>query len=350
LTFALGILAFLVILVTLVFIHELGHYSFAKLLGVRVDEFGIGFPPRLKSWTRNGTIYSINAIPLGGFVRMLGENGHHDGPDSFGAQAPWRRFLILVAGPAANIILAVLIFFGIFMHGSSRQLTVITKVEPKSPAAIAHLRAGDKIVAIDATNVTYLQQLSDLTQQHLGRRIDLRVARGAQRIDITLVPRKHPPLNQGPIGIVLGKSAMVAYSPGEAFSLAFGQVQTMVATVPQIFVSRVSSQGGAGSVVGPIGIARITTEAVQQAPQDRVNVLLQLTALLSANLGIVNLLPFPALDGGRIVFVLISAVRRRNLSPQVEGLIHVAGLAILLTLILLVSYNDVVHWIEGGSF
>jgi regulator of sigma E protease len=142
----------------------------------------------------------------------------------------------------------------------------------------------------------------------------------------------------------------VAYAPADALNLSLQEVETMVATVPQIFASRLSSSGGSGGVVGPIGIAHITTQAVQQAPEDRVTVLLQLAALLSANLGIINLLPFPALDGGRIVFVFISAIRRRNLSPEVEGIIHLAGLAVLLTLILLVSYNDIVRWLTGGSF
>jgi regulator of sigma E protease len=337
-------------LFTLVVVHELGHYSFARLLGVRVEEFGLGFPPRVKRWRRGGTIYSINAIPLGGFVRMLGENGQQNAPDSFGAKPPWRRFLILVAGPAANILLAVGIFFAVYMHGSSRQLTIITRVEPQSPAATAHLQVGDRIAAIDGTRVTYLDELSAATQSHLGQRVILEVDRRSNRLDITVTPRRNPPPNQGPIGIELGKSATVAYSPAQALNLSYQQVQDMVLAVPQVFASRFASHDSSSTVVGPIGIAHITTVAVQQAPQDRIAILLQLTALLSANLGVVNLLPFPALDGGRIVFVLISAVRRRNLSPEVEGFIHMAGLAVLLTLILLVSYNDIVHWVTGGAF
>jgi regulator of sigma E protease len=164
----------------------------------------------------------------------------------------------------------------------------------------------------------------------------------------TLVPRVNPPRGQGPMGVVMAKSVTVSYSPLHALRLSASQVVAMVTALPQL-VSSVSQTGGSG-VTGPVGIARITTTVVKNEPSQGPGSLFAFVALLSANLGVLNLLPIPALDGGRIAFVLLSWIRRRSLDPEVEGLIHLVGMAVLLVLILLVSYQDVMHWISGGSF
>ncbi len=348
-TSLLGILAFLIILAILIFVHELGHFSMAKLFGVRVDEFGLGFPPRVKSWKRGGTVYSLNAIPIGGFVKMAGENGEDDAPDSFGAKPQWQRFIILAAGPTMNITLAVLVFFFAFLGGTPRALTVVTKVAAGSPAAHAGLHSADQIVAVDGKRVKYYEDLVSAVNSHLGTRVSLTIDRNGHSFGTSLVPRRYPPKNQGAMGVGLGQTAIVHYSPPKALALSFQQIGLMVSSLPHV-IGGLLSGPGRGQVAGPIGIAHITTQVVQTQPRNGWGSIFALMALLSANLGVLNLLPIPALDGGRIVFVLISWIRGRNLNPQVEGVIHVAGMALLLLLIALISYQDVARWISGSAY
>jgi regulator of sigma E protease len=349
LTVFFGILSFVVILAVLILVHELGHFSTAKLFGVRVDEFGLGFPPRLKTWRRGGTLYSLNAIPLGGFVRMLGENGDDVEPDSFGAKPQWQRLLILTAGPGMNLLLAIVIAFVAFTIGSPRGITVITQVSAGSPALAAGLRANDTILAVDGRHVRYLSDLQSIVQtdaaKHPGQLVSIRVRRGSIVFTTMLVPRTHPPHNQGAMGITLGRTVNIAYSPGVALRRSIDQLGTIIATVPLLIGSL--SQHNTANLSGPIGIAHETTQVVSAEPITGPGFLIQLMAVLSASLGVLNLLPFPALDGGRIVFVLISWIRRRNLDPEIEGVIHMVGMAALLVLIMVISYNDLIKWLSG---
>ncbi|HEY8685799.1 MAG TPA: M50 family metallopeptidase [Chloroflexota bacterium] len=347
-TIFVGILTFFVILAVLILVHELGHFTLAKVMGVRVEEFGLGFPPRLRSWKLRGTVYSLNALPLGGFVKMTGENGEDDDPASFAAKAPWQRLLILLFGPVMNLTLAVGIFFFAFMGGSPRGLTIVTGVSAGSPAALAHIRVGDTIVDAGGVHVNYLSDLQHITTSHLGKPLKIKVVRNHRFRTVSLVPRPKPPVNQGPMGIALSKVTTVTYSPGTALRMSVQQVADMIGSIP-LLLQNVSQHGG-GQVTGPIGIAHLTTQVVQQEPQQGPSSLFLFVALLSANLGVLNLLPIPALDGGRIVFVLLSWARRRNLNPEIEGVIHMVGMAVLLMLILVISYQDIVRWVTGGTF
>jgi regulator of sigma E protease len=346
LTVLLGILAFLVILALLILVHEVGHFSMAKLFGVHVDEFGIGFPPRLKTWRRNGTLYSLNAIPVGGFVRMRGENGDDSQPDSLGAKPPWQRLLILCGGAGMNLVLAVIVFVGAFTIGSPRPLTVITRVQAHTPAAAAGLRTGDRILAVDGNEVPFADDLQTQMQPRLGQPVVLTIDRSGRILYVQLTPRLHHPANQGAIGIVLGKTGTFRYGPVESVKQSFDAIGTYVASLPRV-VEAIGRHNGS-SVSGPIGIADTTTQVVQAEPQTGFGTILFFVAILSTSLGVLNLLPVPALDGGRILFVLISWIRRRNLDPEVEGMIHLAGMAALLFLILVVSYHDIAHWVSGN--
>lgn len=347
-TLLLGLLVFVVILATLILVHELGHFAMAKLFGVRVQEFGLGFPPRVIGWEHGGTIYSVNAIPLGGFVRMEGENGEAAEPDSFGAKPPWQRVIILMAGASMNILLAVAIFFFAFLGGSPRGLTVVTAVSAHSPASAAGLRTGDRILAVDGVLTPYYDQLVAQIASHQGHPVTLTVQRGSSDITLRLVPRAHPPVGQGPIGIALNDTVTVSYGPRQALRQSLGTVGSMVAAVPLTF-QMLFTHGGQG-VTGPIGIAHMTTNVVHNEPKEGIGSLLAFAALLSANLGVLNLLPIPALDGGRIVFALLSWLRRRNLDPQVEGMVHLVGMALLVLIILVVSYQDLIRWVTGAPY
>ncbi|MGI8968290.1 MAG: M50 family metallopeptidase [Chloroflexota bacterium] len=344
----LGLVAFVVILALLILVHELGHFTFAKLTGVRVDEFGLGFPPRLKGWKRGETMYSLNAIPLGGFVKMPGENGEASDPRNFGAKPPWQRLIILLAGPSMNIALAIIVFFFGFLIGSPRGLTTITGVNLASPAAIAGLKAGDRIVAVDGHRVRYLDQIQTITQAHLGQRLVLRVRRRSRVFTSSLVPRKFYPGTQGPIGIILDRTVRIHYGPATALYHSLDTMGAIVGSVPLLFQS--IAHHDTAQVSGPIGIAHATTQVVNNEPSYGPGSVLQFVGLLSASLGVLNLLPIPALDGGRIVFVLLAWIRRRNLDPEVEGMIHAMGMIVLVMLILFVSYQDLTRWVSGQPF
>lgn len=345
-TLFIGILTFFVILATLVIAHEMGHFGFAKLFGVRVEEFGVGFPPRVKSWHRGRTLYSLNAIPLGGFVKMYGENGEADAGDSFGAKRPWQRLIILIAGPFMNLLLALVLFYATFAVAFPDGSTVITSVQPHSPAIASGLRAGDRIVEVDHQPVSYRSELQQVVGAHLGKTVSLLVLRGKQKLTIRVTPRQNPKAGQGPIGILLAHQVMRRYGPVTA---AQKSVQTMRDFAVGTFQMLVSiPKQGTSQVSGPIGIADTTTKTVSATPHNGIAPLLLLVAVLSGSLGLMNLLPIPALDGGRVLFVLISWARRRNVDPEVEGLVHLVGMTVLLLLILLISYQDIVRWV-GGS-
>lgn len=345
-TFLLGILTFFVILATLVIAHEAGHFSFAKFFGVRVEEFGLGFPPRLKSWRRGGTVYSLNAVPLGGFVKMYGENGEFDALDSFGSKAPWKRLVILIAGPFMNLLLAMVLFFATFAIAFPDGSTVITSVQPHSPALAAGLQPGDRIVAVDSQPVSYRSQLQAAIAAHLGRGVTLRVLRGRHTVNVRVTPRSNPGVGQGPVGILLTRQVMRRYGPVTAAKKSVQAMREFATATFQMLVS--IPREGTSQVSGPIGIADTTTKTVSSTPRNGIAPLLLLVAVLSGSLGLLNLLPIPALDGGRVLFVLISWVRRRNVDPEVEGIVHLVGMTVLLLLILLISYQDVVRWV-GGS-
>jgi len=346
LTLVLGILTFFVVLTVLVLVHEAGHFTFAKLFGVRVDEFGLGFPPRVAGRRVRGTLYSLNAIPLGGFVKMRGENGEDTAPDSFGAKPPWQRLVILAAGPIMNVLLAVAVFFVMFSVGYPKGLTTITGVASGSPAQRAGLIAGDRITRVDGRTVADRAALQDAIAARLGHAVTLTVVdSGITRI-VRVVPRVHPPNGQGAVGIVMARTVIVHVGPGTALRESVGQVGGMVASVPSLLASIPAH--GAQNVSGPIGIANVTTQAVGASRQIGPSPVFSVLAILSTSLGVLNLLPIPALDGGRILFVLVSWIRRRNLDPELEGLIHAAGMAFLLVLIAFISYQDIVRWVSGS--
>jgi regulator of sigma E protease len=341
------IVAFVAVLSILVFVHELGHFTMAKLFGVRVHEFAIGFPPRLVSWTPRDTTYAINAVPLGGYVRMMGENGGDESnPESFGYKPWWQRGLILLGGPVMNILLALLLFFvtaawlGFPVISSS-----IQDVVKQSPAYSAGIRSGDRIISVDGKRVSAsgIHDAIDASKR-MGHLETIIVLHDSHRVTIHVVPKPSPDGSGGYIGIQMGtvsRTYGLARSAGQSFS----QVGITVMAIPNLI--RSLANGRNPGVSGPVGIARATGQAAESTNQFGIGSLIAFVALISASLGVFNLLPIPALDGGRIVFVLLSAIRRRNFDPQVEGAFHLAGMAVLIVLVALVSYQDIANWVGG---
>lgn len=347
------IVALAVVLSILVLIHELGHFLAAKRANIRVEEFGFGYPPRLLALGRLGeTVYTLNAIPFGGFVRMTGEEDPTI-PRSLAGKSKLTRLTVLGAGAAMNLLLAFVLFCLTFLLGVPVPVEFnrvwIIGIAPDSPAEAAGLRIGDFILAVDGNPIQSAQELSAYTRQHLGREIPLRVQRGAETLSVPVVPRKEWPEGQGPIGVVIqpyaSKIEIQTYPWGQALWL--GLQQTVSTIVFTLYIPVLVLQGlipaGALRPVGPVGVAQMASDAAQQvAATGWWFPLLQLAAVVSAGLCLANLLPIPGLDGGRIFFVIVEAIRGRRISPEKEGIVHLIGMALLVMMMLIITYQDLI--------
>jgi regulator of sigma E protease len=344
--------AVVIVFSLMVLVHEVGHFIVAKMAGVKVEEFGIGYPPKLLTITRRGdTEFTINAIPVGGFVRMVGEEDPEE-PGSLASKSRLARALVLSAGSIMNILLAVALLGAVYMIGTlvpdeDEPGAGVYEVVSDSPAAEAGLRLGDTVIAVDGQGVEDYEALQTYTHTRLGQLISLTVRRGGAIIPpVEITPRVEPPEGEGPMGIRIGPALVVkSYPPWEAIPRGAYEIFLWLFAIFQWAVLVVRGLVAA-EVAGPIGILHATSEVVQYGLTDT----LRFAAFLSTQLGIVNMLPFPALDGGRLVFVVLEALRRgKRISPQREGLVHIIGMVILLGLVLVFSYFDVLRLVSGES-
>ena len=342
----------LLVLTLLVFVHESGHFLVAKRAGIKVEEFGFGFPPRIFSFRHGETRYSVNALPLGGFVKMLGEEDPSH-PRSFASQSRWWRAAVLLAGPAANVVLAILLFAAAYATGWPTPAAgiKITQVSEGSPAIEAGLQPDDVIISLDGVAIGSTSELLELTRQNLGRPVPIEVRRERATLTREVRPRVNPPEGQGPIGIGIGPTRIdrVAHPLPQALVLGAEQTyQTIGFTfaVPSMILRGLIPLDMARPV-GPVGIVQITSEATSVSVNSGwLFPALSVAALISTALAVFNILPIPALDGGRLLFVIIEALRGRRIDPRREGAIHSVGIAVLLSLIVVVTYLDVLSPVQ----
>jgi regulator of sigma E protease len=337
------LLVFFIVIGTLILGHELGHFLAARARKVPVEEFGVGFPPRLATlFTAGGTRFTLNAIPLGGFVRPKGE----DDPsvaDGLASASKSTRSIVLLAGPSANILIAFLAFAAAFKFAApDTNRTTITAVAASSPAEAAGLQPGDLIVAVDNLPVTNFNTLNEAVAQRLGQSARLEVMRNGQSVLVEVVPRAEPPEGQGPIGITIGYPRLQT-TVGEsvlygAQSIAY-QVDALIHLPAQLIRREIAPEDA--RVIGLKGMYDMlawTGEVDRSA--DRPFLTLNLVGVISLSLALANLLPIPALDGGRLLFVLYEAVFRRRISHRYEGLAHTIGFAFLLAVMVYVNLQD----------
>ncbi len=353
---AINILIGVVVLSIIALAHELGHFVTGKMIGAKVEEFGLGLPPRIFGVKVGETIYSINAIPFGAFNRFLGEEDPKE-PRSLASKSAPARFLVLSAGSLANVVIAVLLFSAAFMvpHDAAIEPVIIKSVAPGSPAEAAGIRDGDTILSVDGQPVKNIVDLHRYIQLNLGSEIAITTRHlDSSTEDIRLTPRWSPPEGEGAIGVMLDVETAMANRTIVRESYPFWQAIPMGTTeLAQIFVLNfkglVSMFTGAtpAELVGPVGIVHLTGEAARVG----FGQLLEFAAIISLLLAIFNLFPIPALDGGRLVFIFIEWLRhgKRAVSPRTEGLIHFVGLALMLALFVLVAYRDIMRIISGGS-
>lgn len=342
------LLVIIALLSLLILAHELGHLISAKLSGVKVEEFGLGFPPRLLSFHWRETRYSLNLLPLGGFVRLLGED-EPKGPRSLAAKSAGVRLVVLSSGALMNIILPLFLFTASFMI--PRQVSVgevlIQEVRPGSPAELAGLLAGDRVVEVNGRALRNHYDLIYNVLLNLGKPVKLAVQRDSAMVEMSLVPRLKPPPGEGAIGVVVGtvnlRPVSVSLPPWPAFLQAGRTVVETFTLLRNEIISWVVRRQ-TPQVGGPVAIVQLAGEAARAGPSP----LLSFTAFISINLAIINLLPLPALDGGRLVFVVLEILRRgRRISPQRERLVHLIGFLMLIALIFLISYYDLRRIIVG---
>ena len=340
------------VLSLLLLVHELGHFVAARLARIRVEEFGFGLPPRLFGVRRSDVIYSVNLIPLGAFVKMAGEDGTDTADEgSFASKGKLARSGVLFAGPAMNFLAAALLFAAAYVIGWPTPTAMdifVYKVSPGSPAEAAGLQVGDRIVALDGQRVETADEVVKGTRAKLGSEVGVTVERDGSELQKTMVPRTEWPEGDGPLGIGLQGKVLevrpVSYPLLQSLGLGFGRAWQMVAFTVEVPVMIIQGVLPAelARPIGPVGIYQITTQAADYAADSGwLFPLISITATISAGLAVANLLPLPALDGGRLLLIGVEAIRRRRIPPEREGMLHFVGLMVLIALMVVVSYYDI---------
>jgi regulator of sigma E protease len=360
-------LAAIPVFAVIVLIHELGHFLTAKWADIRVEEFGFGMPPRAFGIRRGETIYSINWLPLGGFVRMPGENGETTDaqgvadPRSFAAKPAYKRIIVLAAGVTMNILLAIVLFGAADAIGRPEFRAVVGEVQTQSPAAAAGMQVGDTLVAINGHAIKYTEDVTSAVEN-----VTNRAARGttvpvtvvvrhpgqADTTTLTVAARVTPPSGQGHLGISFNQTNPVIVRVPLWQAPAAG-VRDVAETVGGIFGAIQQIIRGVlpfqQAFQGPVGIVSTTGQVAGAVPRLGVYPVLYLTAALSVSLAVVNILPIPALDGGRILLILVELSRGgKRLSPDREAIINLAGIAALLLLMVLITVSDIGRLFGGN--
>jgi len=344
----ISIVAFLAVLTIVVISHELGHFGVARLANVRVDEFGFFYPPRLFAIKRGETEYSLNLLPLGGFVRVADDPDKRTG---LSAKGPGTRLLFLSAGTIVNALLPIVLFSAAFIipHTILQGRILVDSVNSGSPAEMAGIVAGDTITSLNGQPLNNSGDLSRETTLNLGKEMTLGIIHaGGSTTVVRVEPRWRPPADQGAIGIKLEtvdiqniRESLPFY---KAIPMSFKELYQTFVLFKNLILGLIFGTYPF-DFIGPVGLAQVTGQVAQAG----ISQLLEFTAFLSVNLAIVNILPLPALDGGRMVFVVLEWLRRGKRVPaKQENMVHIIGYALLIALMVLVTYQDIARIIAGG--
>lgn len=353
------ILIFILTLSILVLVHEFGHFLMAKKMGVKVDEFGLGLPPRLFGFRKGETLYSVNLLPIGGFVKLFGEEDEElDGKSkikhtiskdqTFINKKPWQKILIVLGGVIGNFLLAWFIFSYLLTQGVPVPTNKVTidKISRNSPASTAGLQEKDVIKKIifenNTVNLTSANTLIEHSKKFAGKNIKLLVERNQKQLTVALVPRIEPPKGEGPLGISISSYVEKKYpwytAPYYGLLEASNITIKIASELGKLLFGFVTFQKQNVDVAGPVGIANLAGQAVKFGG----NAFLQFLALLSLNLAVINILPFPALDGGRLVFALYEGITRKRPNKNFEKYTNLIGFILLLSIAALITVSDIV--------
>jgi regulator of sigma E protease len=368
------VVVFIITILILVVIHELGHYFAAKKFNIKVLEFGFGLPPRAWGKKIGETIWSFNWLPFGGFVRLLGEDETDksvlENERSFAAQNVWKRILVVVAGVLMNLLLAWGLFYIVIaaqnfqvkipliapykfigVEQSKESSIFVGRVAPNSPAENVGLKSNERIYALNGQKITNVDYLIQQIKENAGKETTLTITdfQGGSEREVKVIPRENPPQNEGALGISLNgldfailkfedNWQKVLSGPIHSYNIASYSYTILADTIAYSFAKK-DFQPVSQSVAGPLGITNIVREIL--SIKNPLIPYLDFMALLSLNLAIVNILPFPGLDGGRFLFLMIEALTRKKVHETVEKYVHTVGLFILISLIILVTISDI---------
>lgn len=368
----LTLVVFIIILSVLVMLHEFGHFIMAKRAKMGVEEFGLGLPPRIWGKKFKGTIYSINWLPFGGFVRLLGEDATDKSrmaKNSFQVKSLKARMYVVLAGVAMNFLLAVVIFYVVifalgfkvnlpllidhkFKFVEQNKQVLISEVVPNGIAEQAGIKAGDSIVAANGEKLATIEDLQKVVRSSDGNEVRLQIQNpiNNQFKEVTVTPKYNDTIKAQAIGVSLGELVVLNYQtlPQKVFAgfiHSYNTTEYSLAVFGRLISYAIQNKDitpVSEGVSGPVGIARITSDAVAQGPIS----VLQLVALLSLNLAVMNVLPIPALDGGRFFFLVWEAVTRRKPKPAFEKWVHTVGFVVLIGLIVIITYNDILKLVR----
>ena len=350
-------------LIALMIIHEFGHFIIAKKFGVRVDEFGIGYPPRIFGKKIGETIYSINWLPLGAFVRIYGEEGGVDDYRSFMGLKIWKRVLIIIGGVAAFWIAAIIIFSIVFAMGTDLPVqdqnvqgltnvrVSVVDVVGKSPAEVAGLKVGDVLLQVGDVKIDKVKDFQDFTKAHAGEQVDIKIKRGGKIFDVLLTPRANPPAGQGSVGIGLERMATLIKKTSWYMAPVQGVAYTWQTTVSslsglyKVFSDLFSGKGApqGASFAGPLGITIFLANAASYG----LGFFLYFIGIIAVLVAVFNLFPIPALDGGKLIFLLIEKIKGKPVSAKIEQNITVVFFVLLITLSLFITIRfDIPRFID----
>jgi regulator of sigma E protease len=346
-TNAVGLITFVVALVILIILHEFGHFIISRLFKVEVEEFGIGFPPRARTlFKAGGTLFTLNWIPLGGFVKPKGENDPNV-PGGLAAANPWVRMAVLLAGPLMNIFLGVALFVGLFagfgypaVDGNLVQIGLVTQ---NSPAEKAGLQTCDIIQQVNGQKVNNVQMLHDTIYANLDKPVQMSVLRNGQSIETSMVPRSNPPAGEGAIGIQMGNPITFQPVPiDQVVPRSINEVgnytQQLLSLPLRLMQQKVTTDEA--RPVGIVGMYGIYQDLGKLCVPPLV-ARLEFFSTITLSLGLLNLLPIPALDGGRILFLLPEIILRRRIPPQYENMVNLISFTLLIVLMLYINAQDV---------
>jgi regulator of sigma E protease len=343
------VIEFVLALGVLIFIHEFGHFIVCKLLKIEVEEFGFGYPPRaVKLFTLGGTLFSLNWIPFGGFVRPKGETDPGV-PGGLSSASPWKRIAVFIAGPLMNLLLALVLFiaiYGLIGYLPDRNRVQLVDIAPDSPAALAGLKAGDILVNVGGTDIHSLDSVKSIIYANLGKPLLITLERDGSTQEVTVTPLANPG-DSGAVGIYMSypmKSYSIGAAIPEGFTSMYEYVKELFLMLGRIIQGQ--STGAEGRLVGLKGMFDLYSSVREGAGTPgvpkMVNVMVFI-ASISISLGIMNLLPIPALDGGRILFALPEIVIHKRIPPKYEVVVNFVSFALLILLMIFINLQDFIH-------
>ena len=335
----LSVVKAILLLCALVVIHEFGHYIVARAFRFGIEEFSVGMGPKILSGVnkKTGIRYSFRGILLGGYVRFTGEDEQSDDPAAFNNQKPWKRLLVILAGPVFNVVAAVVLAVVILMtYGEPAIVPIVAEVEAGSPAYEAGISVDDRIIGVDGVCYEAVEDISMAISAAGSEPVTLMLQRGEETAEITVTPFFDEELQRPRIGITFGQER-VRYGLFESLRYSLSYAASFTVALLEVLAKLVTTGQGASDVVGPVGtISMISTYA-----RESFEMLLRLAIMISINLGVFNLIPFPGLDGSRIVLTAVEWIRGKPMNRKAEGIIHLVGMVILFGLIIVLTFRDV---------